>query len=80
METLEHKGKQFDIKWSKNSSHTADIHHLYMPYSIRWAVKGRKVKKAGHASWTGTEVNFVRGVFWESDNMDDKHTDRGVNY
>jgi hypothetical protein len=43
-----------------------------MPNNIRWAVKARKVKKAGHVSWTGTEVNFVRGVFWESDNMDDK--------
>jgi uncharacterized Zn ribbon protein len=43
-----------------------------MPNNIRWVVKARKVKKAGHAFWTGTEVNFVR-VFWESDNMDDKH-------
>lgn len=70
METLETKGKQFGIKQSRDSSHTADIHHLYMPNNIRWIVKARKVKKAGHTSRTGTEVNFVRGVFWESNNMD----------
>ena len=51
-----------------------------MPNNIRWVVKARKVKEAGHASRTGTEVNFVTGVFWESNNMDDKHTDRRVKY
>lgn len=78
METLEHKGKEFDIKRSRDSSHTADIHHLYMLNNITWVVRARKVKRAGHASRTRTEINFVRGNFWESDNMDDKHTDRRV--
>lgn len=80
METSEHKGKQFDIKWSRDSSHTADFYHLYMPHSPMWIVKARKIKKAGHVSQTGTEVNFVGRVLWECDNMDDPYTDRRVKY
>lgn len=47
-----------------------------MPHSIMWAVKARKIKKAGHVSQTGREVNFVGGVLWECDNVEDPYTDR----
>jgi hypothetical protein len=36
-------------------------------------VRATKVKKAWHVRQTGREV---RGVVWESDNMDDQHTDK----
>jgi hypothetical protein len=59
MVTAEHTEKYR----SREGSHTADFHQLYMPHTIMRAVKARKTKKAGHIFQTGTEVHFVKGVF-----------------